>query len=51
MQSDVDELRQKYGAKLDDQLNEGELSAAFDIYDVMMKRRYERYAYALFFIR
>ena len=47
LQSDVDELRQKYGAKLDDQLNQGDLSAAFDIYDVMMKRRYERYAYAL----
>ncbi|NYA27546.1 carboxy terminal-processing peptidase [Haemophilus haemolyticus] len=47
LQSDIDELRQKYGAKLDDQLNQGDLSAAFDIYDVMMKRRYERYAYAL----
>ena len=47
LQSDVDELSQKYGAKLDDQLNQGDLSAAFDIYDVMMKRRYERYAYAL----
>ena len=47
LQSDVDELRQKYGAKLDDQLNQGDLSAAFEIYDVMMKRRYERYAYAL----
>ena len=30
--------------KLDDQLNEGDLSAAFAIYDLMMKRRYERYA-------
>ena len=50
LQSDVDELRQKYGAKLDDQLNQGDLSAAFDIYDVMMKRRYERYAYALFLL-
>ncbi|WP_215767844.1 carboxy terminal-processing peptidase [Haemophilus sp. SZY H8] len=47
LQSDVDELRQKYGSKLDDQLNQGDLSAAFDIYNVMMKRRYERYAYAL----
>ena len=27
--------------------NEGDLSAAFAIYDLMMKRRYERYAYAL----
>lgn len=47
LQSDVDELRQKYGAQLDDQLNQGDLSAAFAIYDLMMKRRYERYAYAL----
>ncbi|OOF45393.1 carboxy terminal-processing peptidase [Rodentibacter trehalosifermentans] len=47
LQSDVDELRSKYGAQLDDQLNQGDLSAAFAIYDLMMKRRYERYAYAL----
>ncbi|OOF56652.1 carboxy terminal-processing peptidase [Rodentibacter genomosp. 2] len=47
LQSDVDELRQKYGAQLDDQLNQGDLSAAFAIYDLMMKRRYERYVYAL----
>ncbi|WP_418066579.1 carboxy terminal-processing peptidase [Rodentibacter caecimuris] len=47
LQSDIDELRQKYGALLDDQLNQGDLSAAFAIYDLMMKRRYERYAYAL----
>ncbi|AYO34043.1 carboxy terminal-processing peptidase [Haemophilus influenzae] len=47
LQSDIDELRQKYGNKLDDQLNQGDLSAAFEIYDVMIKRRYERYTYAL----
>ncbi len=47
LQSDIDELRQKYGTKLDEQLSQGDLSAAFDIYDVMMKRRYERYTYAL----
>ena len=47
LQSDIDALREKYGTVLDDQLSEGNLSAAFDIYDVMMKRRYERYAYAL----
>ncbi|OOF36287.1 C-terminal processing peptidase [Rodentibacter rarus] len=47
LQSDIDALRQKYGAQLDDQLNQGDLSAAFAIYDLMMKRRYERYAYAL----
>lgn len=47
LQSDINELRQKYGAQLDNQLNEGNLSAAFAIYDLMMKRRYERYTYAL----
>ncbi len=47
LQSDIDTLRQKYGSQLDDQLNQGDLSAAFAIYDLMMKRRYERYAYAL----
>jgi len=47
LKSDIDDLRAKYGSKLDDQLNEGDLSAAFAIYDLMMKRRYERYAYAL----
>ena len=47
LQSDIDALREKYGTVLDDQLSEGNLSASFDIYDVMMKRRYERYAYAL----
>lgn len=47
LQSDVDDLRAKYGNQLDDQLNQGDLSAAFAIYDLMMQRRYERYAYAL----
>ncbi|OOF61842.1 carboxy terminal-processing peptidase [Rodentibacter pneumotropicus] len=47
LQSDVDALRQMYGEQLDDQLNQGDLSAAFAIYDLMMKRRYERYVYAL----
>ena len=47
LQSDVDELRAKYGDKLDDQLNRGDLSIAFAMYDLMMHRRYERYVYAL----
>lgn len=45
--SDVAEMRAKYGDKLDDQLNQGKLDMAFAIYDLMMKRRYERYKYAL----
>ncbi|MDY6215853.1 carboxy terminal-processing peptidase [Actinobacillus porcinus] len=47
LQSDVDELRSKYGSLLDDELNEGKLDAAFAIYDLLTKRRYERYEYAL----
>ena len=47
LQSDVEEMRAKYGTKLDDQLYAGELSAAFNMYDLMTKRRYERYKYAL----
>lgn len=47
LQSDVEEMRAKYATKLDDQLYAGELSAAFDMYDLMTKRRYERYKYAL----
>ena len=47
LQSDIDEMREKYGNKIDDELNAGTLTIAFDMYDLMMKRRYERYRYAL----
>lgn len=47
IQADVDELRSKFGSKLDDELNEGKLDAAFAIYELQAKRRYERYEYAL----
>ncbi len=47
LQSDIDEMRAKYAAKLDDELYEGKLDSAFEIYDLMTKRRYERYKYAL----
>lgn len=47
LQSDIDELRAQYANKLDDELNEGKLDIAFAMYDLMSKRRYERYAYAL----
>lgn len=46
-QSDVDQMRSKYAKKLGEQLNQGILTAAFEMYDLMMKRRYERYKYAL----
>ncbi|MGX2948201.1 carboxy terminal-processing peptidase [Frederiksenia canicola] len=47
LQSDIDEMREKYATKLDEQLYEGKLDIAFEIYDLMTKRRYERYKYAL----
>ncbi|RDE91409.1 carboxy terminal-processing peptidase [Aggregatibacter aphrophilus] len=47
LQSDIDEMRAKYGKKIDEELNAGTLDIAFNMYDLMMKRRYERYRYAL----
>ncbi len=47
LQSDIDEMRAKYATKLDDELYEGKLDIAFAMYDLMTKRRYERYKYAL----
>lgn len=47
LQSDIDELRTKYATKLDDALYEGKLEIAFDMYERMTKRRYERYKFAL----
>ncbi|WP_373777044.1 carboxy terminal-processing peptidase [Glaesserella sp.] len=47
LQSDVDEMRAKYANRLDDELYEGKLDIAFEMYDLMTKRRYERYKYVL----
>ncbi len=47
LQSDIDNIRQQYGDKFDDELRVGDLRSAFAIYDLMNKRRYERYQYAL----
>ncbi|MBN6063345.1 carboxy terminal-processing peptidase [Aggregatibacter actinomycetemcomitans] len=47
LQSDIDEMFTKYGNKIDDELNAGNLDIAFSMYELMMKRRYERYRYAL----
>lgn len=47
LQSDIDEMRVKYALSLDDDLYAGKLDAAFAIYELMSKRRYERYSYAL----
>ncbi|QLB16877.1 C-terminal processing peptidase [Mannheimia varigena] len=47
LQSDIDEMRSKYASTLDDDLYTGKLDAAFAMYELMSKRRYERYSYAL----
>lgn len=47
LQSDIDEMRTKYATQLDESLYEGKLDIAFEMYDLMLKRRYERYKYAL----
>lgn len=47
LQSDIDEMRSKYAMLLDDDLYAGILDAAFAMYELMSKRRYERYSYAL----
>ncbi|QNS15215.1 carboxy terminal-processing peptidase [Mannheimia bovis] len=47
LQSDIDEMRSKYATLLDDDLYAGKLNAAFAMYELMSKRRYERYSYAL----
>nr|WP_265474984.1 carboxy terminal-processing peptidase [Mergibacter septicus] len=47
LQSDVDQMRKKYADTFDDQLKAGKLDAAFDMYNLMQERRYQRYTYAL----
>ncbi|MGC7589786.1 carboxy terminal-processing peptidase [Bisgaard Taxon 46] len=47
LQSEVDEMRAKFANQLDEAFNEGNLDIAFEMYELMMKRRYERYQYAL----
>lgn len=47
LQSEIDEMRSKYASLLDDELYAGKLDSAFAIYELMSKRRYERYSYAL----
>ncbi|MDO4431079.1 MAG: carboxy terminal-processing peptidase [Lonepinella koalarum] len=47
LQSDIDQMRAEFAARIDDELNEGKLDIAFAMYDLMMKRRYERYEFSL----
>jgi len=46
MQSDIDEM-QKYQYIFDDNLKFGQLDPAYNIYQLSLMRRYERYTYAL----
>ncbi|MCE9678863.1 carboxy terminal-processing peptidase [Shewanella sp. AS1] len=45
-QSDVDSFK-AYSTQFDDMLQSGDLDAAYKMYDLVEKRRYERFAYAL----
>ncbi|MGR6980974.1 carboxy terminal-processing peptidase [Testudinibacter sp. P27/CKL/0425] len=47
LQSDVDQLRAEAGKGLQQSLYSGDLTLAFQAYELMSKRRYERYAYLL----
>lgn len=44
---EVKQLREKYGDALDDALNQGNLDAAFTMYQEMVKRRYQQLSYML----
>ncbi|TKB45872.1 carboxy terminal-processing peptidase [Thalassotalea mangrovi] len=46
LQSDIDEL-EKYRNQFDDMIVSGKLADAYDIYNLNVKRRYERYQHAL----
>ncbi|OEF24091.1 carboxy terminal-processing peptidase [Vibrio rumoiensis] len=45
-QSDIDSFK-SYTTEIDDQLKSGDTSVAFNMFNLSMKRRYERFSYAL----
>ncbi|MDC0612316.1 carboxy terminal-processing peptidase [Vibrio sp.] len=45
-QQDIDSFK-NWSVQLDDQLKSGDDSIAFDVYNIAMKKRYERFKYAL----
>lgn len=45
-QKEIDDLS-KWRTKIDDQLRSGETTAAYDIFNLSLKKRFERYQYAL----
>ncbi|MCG9696495.1 carboxy terminal-processing peptidase [Shewanella sp. Isolate11] len=46
MQSDIDSFK-PYSTEFDDMLKSGDLSVAYKMFDLVEKRRYERFSYAL----
>ncbi|QLE85377.1 carboxy terminal-processing peptidase [Shewanella sp. Scap07] len=46
LQSDVDSL-EKYATQFDDMLKSGNLTPAYEMYELIQKRRYDRFAFAL----
>ncbi|WP_394205811.1 carboxy terminal-processing peptidase [Shewanella waksmanii] len=46
LQSDIDNLS-KYATQFDDMLKSGNLTPAYDMYELIQKRRYDRFAFAL----
>lgn len=47
LQSDIDGFKKRYATQIDNDLIDGDNSWAYAIYDLGMKRRYQRFAYAL----
>ncbi|NBI12916.1 carboxy terminal-processing peptidase [[Haemophilus] felis] len=47
LQNEIEEMQMRFASQLDDALNKADLSIAFEMYQTMAKKRYERYQYAL----
>lgn len=47
LQSDVDQFRQQYETKFDDMIKSGQLEPAYQMFDLVQQKSYERFAYAL----
>lgn len=47
LQTEINELQAKFATQFDDALKNADLSIAFTMYEMMSKKRYERYQYAL----
>ncbi|QSX32162.1 carboxy terminal-processing peptidase [Shewanella avicenniae] len=47
LQSDVDQLTAKYATQFDDMIKSGELAPAYDMFQLVQQKSYERFAHAL----